>query len=72
MRDNARPHTARLVSAYLDWVHITRFAWHARSPDLNPVEHVFGMRWVDVYGNMYRPPEFTAWLVSCINLNLLN
>nr|CAI5817525.1 unnamed protein product [Callosobruchus analis] len=27
MHDNARPHTARLVSAYLDEVHITRFVY---------------------------------------------
>nr|CAH7749557.1 unnamed protein product [Callosobruchus chinensis] len=40
MHDNARSHTARLVPAYLDEVHVTRFAWSARSPELNPIEHI--------------------------------
>nr|CAH7734175.1 unnamed protein product [Callosobruchus chinensis] len=41
MHVNARPHSARLVSAYLDEVHIMRFVWPARSSDLNPIEHVW-------------------------------
>ena len=31
MHDNARPHTARIVTAYLDQVQIMRFVWPARS-----------------------------------------
>ena len=30
MHDNARPHTARTVTAYLHEVQITRFVWLAR------------------------------------------
>lgn len=41
MHDNARPHTARIVSQYLDEVQIRRFVWPARRPDLNPIEHVW-------------------------------
>jgi hypothetical protein len=37
MHDNGRPHTARIVTNYLDTVEIPRLEWPARSPDMNPV-----------------------------------
>ncbi|GBM96867.1 hypothetical protein AVEN_156094-1 [Araneus ventricosus] len=40
MDDNARQHTARLVRSYLESETIPQMAWPARSPDLNPIEHV--------------------------------
>lgn len=49
MHDNARPHTARVVRDYLNEIGITQMDWPARSPDMNPIEHVW-----DVIGRKVR------------------
>ncbi|UYV70254.1 hypothetical protein LAZ67_7002290 [Cordylochernes scorpioides] len=41
MDGNARPHRARLVNEYLQSENIRRMDWPDRSPDLNPIKHVW-------------------------------
>lgn len=48
LHDNTRCHVARIVIQYLDEVGIQTLPWPARSPGLNPIEHIWDnlKRWV--------------------------
>jgi len=41
LQDNARPHTARLTQYFLATNQVNVIPFPARSPDLNPIEHVW-------------------------------
>ena len=49
MRDNARPHMARLTQNYLARHNVNVLQWPACFPDMNPIEHIW-----DVLGRRVR------------------
>ena len=42
-QDNARPHTARLTTQYLQANNVDVFEWPSKSPDLSPIEQVWDL-----------------------------
>lgn len=60
MQDNARPHAAAQVQHYCEEVGIRTMNWPARSPDLNPIEHVWDNLKRAVYARNPSPTTVAA------------
>ncbi|KFM62332.1 Transposable element Tcb1 transposase, partial [Stegodyphus mimosarum] len=59
--DNARPHRVSIVDDYLQQETIMGMEWPARSPDLNPNEHVW-----DALGRRLAALNLTLRLLQCL------
>lgn len=64
MQDNARPHAAAQVRQYCEEFGIRTMNWPARSPDLNPIEHVWDSLKKAVYARNPMPTTVAALRTS--------
>lgn len=65
--DNARPHRARLINNFLEDNDIRRLNWPARSPDMNPIEHVWA-RLGRQLSLQDEPPQTIEHLVDALHV----
>ena len=62
---NATTHRACIVHEYLQRETIERMDWPARSPDLNPIEHVWDMLQTAISARAVQPQSPGAQNSSC-------
>ena len=54
MDDNATPHRARVALDFLNTEEIESMDWPPKSPDLNPIEPLWGVPGGEYHSNRYR------------------
>ena len=58
--DNARPHRSRAATAYFQREAVPSLPWPTKSPDLNPIEHIWDMLGCRMLGNLLCK-TFVSW-----------
>jgi hypothetical protein len=64
MQDNARPHTARVVTDYYHENNVQMLDWPPQSPDLNPIEQVLAIMKQKLYSQKSFPKNKSELIAS--------